>query len=98
MEADGRNMDEYIISSTSGATTMTTTMMTEVIHELVNNDEETRDEGRVSEEVGVTQPIELPTMTISLESMNNAAPEGRTLKYHKGECNNRATNFCNYKG
>lgn len=83
MEVDGRNMDENITSSASRETTMTTTMMTEVIHELVNNDEETRDEGRVGEE-DVIQPIELLTTTISLESINNAASEGRTLEYHKG--------------
>lgn len=86
MEVDGRNMDENITSSTSETTTMTTTMVTEVIQELVNNDEETRDERGSEEEVWdeVTQPKPLLRTTISLESTNNAAPEGRTLKYHKG--------------
>jgi hypothetical protein len=67
-------------------------MMTEVIQELVNNDEETRDE-RGSE---VTQPQTLLTTTISLESTNNAATEGNTLKYHKGK--NFTTNFLSHQG
>lgn len=78
MEVDGRNMDENIISSE-------TTTVTEVIHELVNNDEETRDEmGESAEEDEVTPSITLLTTTVSLESTNNAAPEGRTLKFAEG--------------
>lgn len=79
MEVDGRNMDENIISSTSDITAVTTTpMMTQVIHELINNDEETRDERIGSEEVRdeVTHSITLFSMSNSFESMNNAAPEG----------------------
>lgn len=77
MEVDGRNMDENIISSTTSGTATITTMMTEVIHELANNDEETRDEQGGSDEDWNEDT--LMTTTISLESTNNGASEGRTF-------------------
>ena len=76
MEVDGSNMDENILSSE-------TTTMTEVIHELLSNEEETRDvrvEDDEKKGVETTPPIPLLTTAIPPESANNTTPEGRLTK------------------